>query len=136
MDAFEISKSRAEELLRFLPNFSVPNRKYIKEWKGGKTQDGASIFPHPIYEEDVVEFFHVASQECWADYDYEPQVAGKILRDDRAIESADIIAIKTLLTYCVRGERFCDGHRASLLEAGRVQKLLVRLQQLLPTLPS
>ena len=132
----EVTKSRAEELLKFLPNFSVPNRKYIKEWKGGKTQSGALTFPYPVYEEDVVEFFKLASQECWADYDYEPEVAGRMLQDDRAIESADIATIKTLITYCVRGERFCDGFRASLLEAGRVQKLLVRLQQLVPTLPS
>jgi hypothetical protein len=135
MQNTEITKSRAEELLRFLPNFSLPKRKYIKEWKGGKSPDGALTFPHPMYEEDVAEFFHLASQECWSDYDYDPKAAGRMLEDDRALDSADINTIKTLLTYCVRGERFCDGHWGAVLEAGRVQKLLVRLQQLVPTLP-
>jgi hypothetical protein len=135
MQNTEITKARAEELLRFLPNFSVPNRKYIKEWKGGKTPDGASLFPHPVYEEDVVEFFHLACQVWWADRKYEPTVVGRILDDDKAIESADIAMVKSLITFCVRGERFCDGFRDSLLEAGRVQKVLVRLQEMVATLP-
>jgi hypothetical protein len=135
MQNTEITKSRAEELLKFLPNFSIPNRKYIKEWKEDKTPDGASTFPYPMYEEDVAEFFHLASQEWWDDHDYEPQVAGRMLEDDCTIESADIATIKTVITYCVRSERFYDGHWAALLEAGTVQRLLVRLQELVATVP-
>jgi hypothetical protein len=35
-----------------------------------------------------------------------------------------------MLTYCVRGERFCDGHWAAMLESGRVVAILRRLRVL------
>jgi hypothetical protein len=35
-----------------------------------------------------------------------------------------------MLTYCVRGERFCDGHWENLLRSGRVVALLRRLAEL------
>jgi hypothetical protein len=129
----EITQLRAEQLLKCLLNFSIPNRQYIGEWKGGKTQGGVTTFRYPVNEEDVLEFFHLASREYWDDYEYRPEVAGKIPQDDRAIETADIKTIKTLLTFCVGGEKFFDGHWGSVLQVERIQKLLTRLQQLVPT---
>jgi hypothetical protein len=35
-----------------------------------------------------------------------------------------------MLTYCVRGERFSDGHWAAMLESGRIVALLKRLRAL------
>jgi hypothetical protein len=32
-----------------------------------------------------------------------------------------------LLTYCVRGERFCDGHWDAVLRSGRITAILHRL---------
>ena len=136
MQNTEITKSRAEELLRFPPNFSVPNRKFVKEWIGGKTEGEVLTFPFPEYEEDVLEFFHLASQEWWTDYQYDPEEASRILQDDRAIETADLKTLKTLLTYCVRRERFGEGCWGHFLDTGKIQKLLIRLQQLVPMLPS
>jgi hypothetical protein len=35
-----------------------------------------------------------------------------------------------MLTYCVRGERFSDGHWGAMIEAGYVRRLLERLAEL------
>ena len=35
-----------------------------------------------------------------------------------------------MLTYFVRGERFCDGHWGRLIEGGHVRRILERLAEL------
>jgi hypothetical protein len=35
-----------------------------------------------------------------------------------------------MLTYCVRGERFCDGHLGGMIEKGHVQRILQRLREI------
>lgn len=55
----------------------------------------------------------------WLDYGYKPEEATRMLEDGELIEQAGLEQVKTMLTYCVRGEKSCDGHRESLLEDGR-----------------
>ena len=35
-----------------------------------------------------------------------------------------------MLTYCVRGERFSDGHWEAMVESGVIRSILERLQEL------
>lgn len=117
-----------DELLRFLPVFEIPERGYVKEWGGGETTaDGAITMPYPVYCDDVLEFFTLAGQTHWSDFDYKPLEAYEMLSDDGFIATASLDDIKTMLTYCVRGERFMDGHWAHMLESGRIVALLRRL---------
>ena len=44
------------------------------------------------------------------------------------IHHADLAKVRRLLTYFVRGERFCDGHWVSMVEKGYLQALIDRLQ--------
>jgi hypothetical protein len=53
-----------------------------------------------------------------------------MLQDDALIQRATLAEVKTMLTYCVRGERFSDGHWAAMLESGRIVALLKRLHVL------
>lgn len=132
---YTITPERADELLRFLPSFDVPGRKYTKTWAGGEeTASGAITVPYPVYEEDVLEFFALAAQPWWSDSDYDPRQAQEKLEDDGFIEGCTLDELRSLLTYCVRGERFCDGHWESVLETGRVVALLRRLAVLKETL--
>ncbi len=127
--------ARINELLRFLPLFEEPRRSFITQWTKGKTTaDGAITMPYPIYAEDVGEFFRLAGDPFWCDYAYNPTEAGKLLQDDAFIAQATLDEIKTLLTYCVRGERFCDGHWDSVLQSGRITVILHRLTALAHTL--
>ena len=86
--------------------------------------------PYPVYLEDVEQFYRLAGQPCWSDYDYEPEKAARVLQDDAFIQRATLAEVKTMLTYCVRGERFSDGHWAAMLESRRIVALLKRLRAL------
>jgi hypothetical protein len=126
-----ITPERIDELLRFLPMFERPGREFVERWGGGeKTSDGVMTMPFPVYLADVEEFFRLASQPWWCDYQYALADAGAMLENDGLVQSAGIDQIKTMITYCARGERFCDGHWGAVLRSGRVIALLKRLQVL------
>ena len=57
-----------------------------------------------------------------------------MLADEAFISRATLGELKTMLAYCVRGERFCDGHWEAILRSGRVVALLRRLAVLTETL--
>ncbi len=113
-----IPPEKIDTLLGFLPLFEEPDRTFQIGWKGMS----------PIYPDDVTAFYRWANDPIWMDYDYDPAVAGKLIEDDTHIANATISELCTLLTFCVRGERFFDGHWAKMLENGRVQAILKRLQ--------
>jgi hypothetical protein len=126
-----ITRERIDELLRFLPRFEVPGRAWIEGVGGGKeTADGATTTYYPVYCEDVLAFYRLAGQPWWSDYGYEPRRAAQMLSDEDGIARATLDEIKTMLTYCVRGERFGDGHWAAMLESGKIAAILRRLQAL------
>ena len=126
-----VTRIEIDELLRFLPLFDVPDRDCVEIWGGGKkTESGAITMPYPVYPSDVEQFYRLAGRPCWSDYDYEPKKAARMLHDDAFIKRAMLTEVVTMLTYCVRGERFSDGHWAAMLESGRIVALLKRLQVL------
>jgi hypothetical protein len=125
------SSMEIEELVSFLPRLYKEGFNPIKKWGGGtKGEDGVFTMPWPEYEPIVVEFFRVASGECWSDYEYNPEEARRMLEDEEAVKTADLDQIKTMLTYCVRGERFCDGHWGTMIESGYIRQLLQRLTEI------
>ena len=120
-----------DELVSFLPRLYTEGFAPIRRWGGGtENQDGVFAMPWPEYDPVVEAFVRVASSECWTDYDYNPESAGQLLEMDESVQSADLDQIKTMLTYCVRGERFCSGHWEAMIESGNVRKLLQRLSEL------
>jgi len=126
-----ITRERIDELLCFLPRFEAPGRAWIEGVGGGQeTADGAMTMFYPVYCEDVLAFYRLAGQPWWADYGYEPRAAAQMLADEARIARATLDEIKTMLTYCVRGERFADGHWAAMLKSGRIVAILRRLKAL------
>ena len=127
-----ITRQRIDELLRYLPALGNPGPGTEAEWQGldQKSEDGVITMPYPIYPPAVKEFFALAGQDCWCDFRYVPEQAGEMVRDDAAIASATLAQIKTMLTFCVRGERFCDGHWGAMVREGRIAAILRRLSQL------
>lgn len=120
-----------ENLLVYLPLFDKPGRPFVKQWAGGeKTAKRSFNISYPVYEQDVEDFFQLASQPCWNDTNYNPETAGRMLEDEPALLTVNIEGIRTMLTFCVRGERFCDGHWEMVLKSGKVVALLRRLQQI------
>ena len=120
-----------KELVAFLPLLYKPEISPVKKWHGGdKDADDVITMPWPEYEPIVMEFIKVAECECWTDYDYLSESSRQILDNENVIKTADLDQIKTALTFCVRGERFCTGHWNSVIENGYVRRLLQRLAEL------
>lgn len=121
-----------DELVSFLPILYAEGFNPIIKWHGGSTgEDRGFVWPYPEYETVVKEFFKVAYNECWRDYKYRAEEARQMFEDEGAVESADLNQIKTMLTYCVRGERFCDGHWGKMITSGNIRRLLQRLAVLI-----
>jgi hypothetical protein len=115
----------------FLQQLYAADFAPVRRWAGGEKQpDGSITMPWPEYEDTVEKFFRAAGAACWNYPDYSPAVVGELLRDETAVSKADLDTIKTLLTFCVRGERFCDGHWGAMIEEGRVRRLLERLAEI------
>jgi hypothetical protein len=85
---------------------------------------------YPIYTGEVLAFFMLAGQPCWSDYGYAEKDSAAMVKDDARIASASMDEIRTMLTRCVRGERFCDGFWGSLHEGDRLDRIMARLAEL------
>ena len=117
-----------EKLTAFLPRLYSEGFSPVQRWEGGeKRKDGSFTMPYPHYDPLVEEFFHQVSGGGWLDYEYNPEQAYQMLKDENAIKTASLSQIKAMLTFCVRGERFSDGRWAQMIEEGYVRRLLERL---------
>ena len=124
------TRQEIDELTAFLPRLYAEGFSPIESWSGGEKQnDGSFTLPYPRYHPLVEEFFGVVSQS-WLDYEYSPEQAYKMLRDENLVKSASLSQIKSMLTFCVRGERFSDGHWGEMIEKGYIRRLLERLAEI------
>lgn len=128
MSQHEITGEDIDALLDFLPGFEKPGRTFAKWGDVEKNADGSISLPFPVYDDDVEDFFRLVGQHGWIDSNYKPEEAGRMLADEDFIKRASPEQVRSMLTYCVRGERFCDGLRESLLIGGQIVLLLRRLE--------
>jgi len=125
-----LTLQQIEELTAFLPRLYAEGFSPIVSWSGGeKLKDGSFSMAYPNYNSIVEEFFRVISS-AWLDYEYNPEQAYQMLRDENLIKTASLSQIKTMLTFCVRGERFSDGHWGEMIEKGYIRRLLERLNEI------
>jgi hypothetical protein len=116
-----------EELTTFLPRLYAEGFSPILKWEGGeKLKDGSYSMAYPNYNPVVEEFIN-AVRGPWIDYEYNPEQAYQMLKDEQAVRTASLAQIKSMLTFCVRGERFSDGHWAAMIEQGYIRRILERL---------
>jgi hypothetical protein len=118
-----------EELTAYLPRLYAEGFAPILKWEGGeKIKDGSFSMPYPKYHPLVEEFFRLGGP--WFDYEYNPEQAYQMLRDEARVKRASLAEIKSMLTFCVRGERFSDGHWGQMIEKGYIRRILERLNVL------
>jgi hypothetical protein len=118
-----------EALTSFLPRLYADGFSPVIRWEGGKQKDGSFTLPYPTYDPLVEEFFH-SGRGVWMDHDYNPEQAYQMLQDEQLVKAASLPQIKTMFTFCVRGERFSDGHWAEMIEKGYIRRLLERLNEI------
>ena len=120
-----------ETLTAFLPRLYAEGFSPVVNWSGGeKLKDGSFTLPYPDYHPFVKEFFRHVASDGWLDYEYDPEQGYQMLKDENVIKSASLSQIKTMLTFCVRGERFSDGHWGEMIEKGYIRRVLERLNEL------
>ena len=90
---------------------------------------GSDLFSGGLYKyhPQVEKFFEIASRPCWNDYEYTKKDVSKMIEPGK-IEAASLAEIKTTLTYCVRLERFCEGHWIEVIESAVIKRILERLR--------
>lgn len=79
--------------------------------------------PYPMYNDLIF----AALDLLEPDYDY---LAHHEKIGNKPIEELNRREIATMLTFIMRGERFCDGHIANYVESGDLLKLLLRLREI------
>ena len=108
---------------------------FDKEHKG--TADDPIQMPFPTYTEAVHELIIVVHEfvEEHPEYPLHDYRAVMEKYGIKSLKSADIDSLNdeaalALLTWTIRGERFCDGLILGGLKEGRIQHLLKRLKEL------
>jgi hypothetical protein len=120
---------RIDALTSFLPRLYAEGLSPIVSWSGGeKRSDGSFTLGYPTYLPVVEEFYRRVSSDGWLDTGYRPEQARRMLEDENFVTTAALDQVKTMLTFCVRGERFADGHWAQMIEKGHIRRLLERLR--------
>ncbi len=125
-----------ETLTAYLPRLYAEGFSPVIRWNGGKQKDGTYTLPYPDYDPLVEQFYRAVSGGGWLDTGYNPEQAHQMIQDEDLIKTASLSQIKTMLTYCVRGERFSDGHWAEMIEKGHIRRLLERLNVIAEQLKS
>jgi hypothetical protein len=120
---------RIDALTSFLPRLYAEGLPPIASWSGGeKRKDGSFTAGYPTYLPVVEEFYRRVSGDGWLDTGYGPEQAWQMLKDESFVKTATLDQIKTMLTFCVRGERFSEGHWGEMIEKGHIRRLLERLK--------
>jgi hypothetical protein len=123
-------------LISYLPRLYAKGFTPIECWEGReKLKNGSFTLPYPKYDPLVDEFFGHVSADGWLDYGYNPEEAYRILQDENAVRRASLEQIKSMLTFCVRGERFSDGHWGEMIEQGYIRRILERLIEIIRLYP-
>lgn len=81
----------------------------------------------PDYDDSIRHFFKMASGEAWNDPAYATKDVPAMLADSHFIMRATVDDIRTMLTHCVRSERFSPGYRAGVVKSGQLRQILERL---------
>jgi len=120
-----------ETLTSFLPRLYAEGFSPVAHWYASeKLKDCSYTLPDPKYNPLVQEFFRRVSDDGWLDYEYNPDQGYQMLQDEKLIKTASLPQIQTMLTFCVRGERFSDGHWEGMIEQGHIRRLLERLHEI------
>ena len=100
----------------------LPKLKSRKvNWKEPKKgEDGIIVMGFPLYDEEVKKWIDEFYRLKLSDYNY---LDNYKKYKNKKIEELSLEETLLYITFIIRGERFCDGHIASFLENGTIEKL-------------
>ncbi len=120
---------KIDALLAFLP-FAENQNNTFAEWQWIEFLQKN----RPSYVKPVKQFFITLSQEFWLDFRYDPVLCGQWINDEQVLNNANLEQLRSLLTFCLKGELKCDGFWEGVFKTGKITLLLRRLQAIKATL--
>ena len=123
----EIRRPQLDAVLKFLPIFEQPGYVF-GEWHSPEGQ-----FPYYSMSREVMDFIEALSdQEIIFSFDWPSwqEEAVQYVSDPGAVEQADLLTLRKLLTLHVRKDRFVEGHLAHMLEDGHITAVLRQLNKI------
>ena len=106
----------------------LPKLKSRKvEWQKSKQRsDNVIELGYPIYDKEVENWIHEFYRLKLTDFNY---LENFEIYKHKEIEKLSLEETLSYITFIIRGERFCDGHIASALENGMIEKLCNNLKE-------
>ncbi|WHY87046.1 DUF6508 domain-containing protein [Neobacillus novalis] len=105
---------------------------YIPYFANDKTEFCKWISGYPNYDDRLGDFINSIYETDLLKKDYLDDINGKITDKDiiKAIPTSNFELLKSILTYYVRQERFCDGIWAMAAKEKVFLKILYRLREI------
>ncbi len=132
----KLSRNYIEKLSLFIPYFENASKDSVCNWIGGENL-GKNQFTmqYPLYEPKIDEFIQEVYKSNLLIGDYHDVIKKQglegIKQITQAIDDADFELVTAILTWVVRGERFCDGLWGSAVEDKTFLKIINRLNRLI-----
>jgi hypothetical protein len=124
-DVSPIQLEQLDAVLRFLPKFEQPGVVF-GEWRSPEGQ-----VPYYSMTGEAMDFFRAIRPILFPfDWTSWQEEAEKYVADPQALETADLLALRKLLTTHVRRNRFVEGHFGEMLESGHITAVLIRLKEI------
>jgi hypothetical protein len=123
----EIGLQQINAILKYLPIFEKQDDQF------GQWVEQEGQFPYFSFSPEVDEFISMLYKQNmiiafdWTSWSEE---AERYQTDPAALEAADLLTLRKLLTAHVRADRFVEGHLASVFESGHMIAVLRRLKQI------
>jgi ADP-ribosyl-[dinitrogen reductase] hydrolase len=123
----EVRLQQIDAILKYLPVFEKPDYQF------GRWVEPEGQFPYFSFSPEVDEFIDALHRQGmiipfdWTSWRKEAEC---YQTDSEALETADLLTLRKLLTVHVRAERFAEGHLASVFESGHITAILHRLKQI------
>jgi protein-tyrosine phosphatase len=119
----EIGPQQIDAILQYLPIFEKPGYKFGEWHDSGYFSYSPEVddFIQTLYRQEVVVPFD------WTSWQEE---ARRYQSDPDALEAADLLTLRKLLTTHLRADRFVEGHLASALESGHITAILRRFREI------
>lgn len=121
------------DLIKYIDYFRSEDIEFCKWESPEKQDDGVIVMGYPVYDEGVDRFTHDFYDSDLVDGNYSETLErynAEALKLAELIETADIDLLKAILTFYIRGERFCDGTWADAIENKVFLRVLLRLEEL------
>ena len=104
-----------------------------QEWSGGSKKDGVITMPFCEFSEELRQFLKVFYDSDLPDTNYRGTLelygveSGNFAE---AIPSANVELLLAMLTFYIRGDRFCEGLLDGVIQEGIIADILKRLREL------